>query len=219
MKKILLPLIILLITVLGCSKIKELTGGSSGGSGGGSSKGTATSGADPKEDITQAAKKFIALSSFSAKMEGMGQTEIKSQVDYVAPDRFHVKYLGGTGAGMEIIIIGDQTYMKSDGKWSKSPGTSGGSTPTLRDSFTEEGLKSLSNTKFEGEDSVDGKPALVYSFKNVTPKGDFGFNCKMWVSTQTGLPMKIYATYDTGMLKHMTVNYDTESKVTIEPPM
>jgi len=219
MKKILLPLIVLLIAVLGCSKIKELTGGSSGGSGGGSAKGTATAGADPKEDVTQAAKKFIALSSFSAKMEGMGQTEIRSQVDYVAPDRFHVTYLGGTGAGLEMIIIGNQTYMKSGGKWTKMPGTSGGSVPTLRDSFTEEGLKSLSETKFEGEDSVEGKPALVYSFKNVTPKGDYGFNCKMWVNSQTGLPMKLYATYDNGVLKNMTVNYDTESKVTIEPPM
>lgn len=219
MKKILLPLIILLVAVLGCSKIRELAGGAAGGTGGGSAKGTATSGADPKEDITQAARKFIALPAFSAKMEGMGQTEIRSQVDYVAPDRFHVTYLGGTGAGMEMIIIGDQAYMKAGGKWSKSPGTSGGTTPTLRDSFTEEGLKSLSETKFEGEDTVDGKPALVYSFKNLTPKGDYGFSSKMWVSTQTGLPMKIYATYDNGMLKNMTVTYDTESKVTIEPPM
>ncbi len=224
MKKILLPLAILLISVLGCSKIKELVGGAkdnpNGRSpGGGSSSASSTAGADPKEDIIQASKKFIALSAFSAKMEGMGQTEIKSQVDYIAPDRFHISYLGGTGAGMEIIYIGNQTYMKTGGKWTKSNGDSNSAIPTLRDSFTEEGLKSLSDTKFEGEETVDGKPALVYSFKNVTPKGDFGFNCKMWVGKQTGLPMKIYATYDNGMLKNMTVNYDTESKVTIEPPI
>ena len=40
----------------------------------------------------------------------------------------------------------------------------------------------------------------------------------MWVSNDTGVPMKIYAEYPNGALKHMTVNYDTESKVTIEPP-
>ena len=152
-------------------------------------------------------------------MEGLGQTEIKSQVDYVAPDRFHVTYTGGTGAGMELIMIGNQTYMKSGGAWSKSPAASGGSTPTLRDSFTEEGLKTLTEPKFEGEETVDGKPAYVYSFKNKTPKGDFGFNCKMWVGKQSGLPMKIYASYDNGVLKNMTVNYDTESPVTIEPPI
>ncbi len=215
MKKILLPLLILLIVGLGCSKFKELTGGTGGG---GSSGGSSTAGADPKADISNAANKFIALQSFSAKMEGMGQTEIKSQVDYVAPDRFHVTYLGGTGAGIEMIMIGDQMYMKSGGKWTKSPGNAG-SIPTLRDSFTEEGLKSLTDPKFEGEETIDGKPAYVYSFKNKTPKGDFGFTCKMWVGKQSGVPMKIYATYDNGVLKNMTVNYDTESKVTIEPPI
>ena len=30
--------------------------------------------------------------------------------------------------------------------------------------------------------------------------------------------MKIYVEYSNGALKNMTVNYDTESKVTIEPP-
>lgn len=222
MKKLLLPLVILIVAVLGCSKFKELTGGSSnsgGGTSGGSTSGSSTAGADPKADISSAANKFIALQSFSAKMEGMGQPEIKSQVDYVAPDRFHVTYLGGTGAGIEMIMIGNQMYMKSGGKWSKSPTASAASIPTLRDSFTEEGLKSLTEPKFEGEETIDGKPAFIYSFKNKTPKGDFGFNCKMWVGKQSGLPMKIYATYDNGVLKNMTVVYDTDSPVTIEPPV
>jgi negative regulator of sigma E activity len=219
MKKVILPLVILCIAVLGCSKIKELAGGAKGnpdssGSGGGSS----TSGANPKEDIIQASKKFIALPAFSARMNGMGQTEIKSQVDYVAPDRYHVSYLSGNGAGMEMIMIGNDSYMKTGGKWTKVPGNAN-AIPTLRDSFTEEGLKTLADAKFEGNDTIDGKPALVYSYKNVTPKGGFGFNCKMWVGTQTGLPIKIYATYDNGILKEMTVNYDSEAKVAIEPPM
>jgi len=219
MKKFLPPLIILCIVVLGCSKIKELAGGSKESqTGTGSAGGSSTAGSDPKADIIQASKKLIALSSFSAKMDGMGQTEIRSQVDYVAPDRYHISYLGGTGAGMEMIMIGNDMYTKMGNKWNKSPGNAS-AIPTLRDSFTDEGLKSLSDTKFEGEETVDGKPAYIYSYKNVTPKGDFGFSCKMWVSKQTGLPIKIYATYDNGMLKFMNVNYDTESKVTIEPPI
>ena len=215
MKKLLLPLIILIVTVLGCSKIRELAGGSAGGSGGG----TATAGTDPKEDITQAAKKFIALPAFSAKMEGMGQTEIKSQVDYVAPDRYHVTYLGGTGAGMEMIIIGSQSYMKpGGGSWNKVPGDAK-SIPTLRDSFTEEGLKTLTDVKFDGEETTDGKAAMVYSYKNVTPVGNNPFTSKIWIDKSSGLPMKIYVEYPNGVLKNMTVKYDTESPITIEPPI
>jgi len=217
MKKLSPTLLILFFCALGCSmsSIKSLVpGGASGGS-----KGTATGGADPKADIIEASKKFIALPSFSAKMEGMGQTPIKSQVDYVAPDRYHISYLGGTGAGMEIIIIGNQSFMKTNGKWSKMPGDNNASIPNLRDSFTEEGLKTLSDVKFDGNETVDGKPALVYSYKNVTPKGNYPFSSKIWIGADTGLPMKIEVNYDNGVLKQMTVNYDTESKVTIESPI
>jgi hypothetical protein len=213
MKRSYIAFLILVLTVIAC-KIPGLSGG--GGGVTGTSKGTATGGSDPKADVIEASKKFIALPSFTANMEGVGQTDIKSQVAYVAPDRFHVRYLGGTGAGMELIYIGSDSYMKSGDKWTKSP--RGGNIPNLRDSFTEAGLKTLTDAKYEGDDTVDGKSASVYSYKNVTPVGSFPFTSKMWVSNDTGVPMKIYAEYPNGALKHMTVNYDTESKVTIEPP-
>src|SRR5580765_8141193 len=109
--------------------------------------------------------------------------------------------------------------MKTGGKWSKMPGNNNASIPTLRDSFTEEGLKTLSDVKFDGNETVDGKPALVYRYKNVTPKGGYPFTSKIWIGADTGLPIKIEVNYDNGALKQMTVNYDTESKVAIEPPI
>lgn len=210
MKKLTLILLLLTAVSLGCKLSGLLPGG-----GGGSSSG----GSDPKAELVEASRKFIALNAFSAKMEGVGQTEIRSQVDYVAPDRFHVTYLAGTGAGMELIMIGNQSFMKTGGKWSKMPGDSNASIPTLRDSFTEEGLKTLTDVKYEGDDTVDGKPALVYTYKNVTPKGGFPFSSKIWVGKETGLPMKIVVDYTNGVLKQMTVVYDTETPVTIEAPI
>lgn len=215
MKKLNLVLLILVMLALGCKLGDMLTGGA----GGGKPNATSTGGADPKEEVIQASKKFIALPAFAAKMEGFGQMEIKQQVDFVAPDRFHVTYLAGVAPGMEIITIGDQSYMKTGGKWSKMPGGPNTSTPNLRDSFTEEGLKTLSDVKFEGEDTVDGKPGLVYTYKNVTPKGSFPFSAKMWVGARSGVPIKIVVDYTNGVLKQMTVNYDTESPVTIEAPI
>lgn len=219
MKKLALVMLVLGFFAVGCKlgSLKDLVSGGASGSSN-SSKGSSTGGSDPKADIVDASKKFIALPAFSAKMEGQGQTEIKSQVDYVAPDRYHIMYLGGTGAGMEMIMIGNQSYMKAGGKWSKMPGDAK-SIPTLRDSFTEEGLKTLSDVKFEGDDSIDGKPAVLYSYKNVTPVGNYPFSSKIWIGKETGLPMKIYVEYTNGMLKNMTVNYDTESPVTIEAPI
>ena len=216
MKKLAPFLLLVIVVVLGCKLPSSLT---SGGSSKGSSTGTATGGSDPKQDVVEASKKFIALPYFSADMEGMGQTEMKSRVEYAAPDRFHIKYQGtGPGAGMEMIYIGKQSYMNMNGKWSKMP-NSNTSIPNLRDSFTEEGLKTLTDVKFEGTDSVDGESALAYSYKNVTPVGNYPFTSKIWISEETGLPKKIYVEYTNGTLKNMTVTYDTETPVTIEPPI
>ena len=38
----------------------------------------------------------------------------------------------------------------------------------------------------------------------------------MWIGKANGLPMKIVVDYTNGVLKQMTVNYDTETPVTIE---
>ncbi len=218
MKKLSLVLFVVLFATLGCKFLDSIKGGSGSGSGSGGGSG-ASSGGDPTVELKASAKKFMDLKSFSAKMEGMGQTEIKSQVDFVAPDKFHVTYLGGTGAGMELIYIGGDSYMKSSGSggWMKMQ-SDAKAIPNLRDSFTEEGLKSLTDVKFEGEETVDGKPAFVYTYKNVTPVGNYPFTSKSWISKSTGLPIKIYVEYSNGMLKNMTVNYDTESPITIEPP-
>lgn len=214
MKKLNLVLLIFAMLALGC-KLGDML---SGGAGSGKPNTTSAGGADPKEEVIQASKKFIALPAFSAKMEGFGQMEIKQQVDFVAPDRFHVTYLAGAAPGMEIIMIGNQSYMKTGGKWSKIS-FNNNSTPNLRDSFTDEGLKTLSDVKFEGEDKVDGKPALAYTYKNLTPVGEYPFSAKIWVGAQTGVPLKIVVDYTNGILKQMTVTYDTESPVTIEPPI
>ena len=225
----LLPLTILCFTVLGCSTIRETAtnagkgapyaNSNSGTANSSPSKRAATASADPKEDVIKASKKFIELPSFSAKMEATGKNELRMQVDYAAPDKFRILYLGGTAAGMEMIMIGKQTYMKNDGKWSKMPVNLGGSIPNLRDSFTEEGLKTLTDVKFDGDDTVDGKPALVYSYKNTTPKGDYPFTSKIWIGKDSGIPMKIAVDYAEGALKTMNVVYDTETPVEIEPPI
>jgi hypothetical protein len=120
---------------------------------------------------------------------------------------------------MELIYIGKEGYMKVGDKWTKMPST-GQNIPNLRDSFTEEGLKTLTDVKYEGDDSVNGRSASLYSYKNVTPVGAHPFTSKIWISNDTGVPMKIHVEYPNNpALKYMDVVYDTEAKVTIEPPI
>src|SRR5437879_4909859 len=99
MKKLVPILLVLVVLALGCKYVTSLKDAASGGSAPGSS-----GGADPKADIAEASKKFIALPAFTAHMEGSGtQNAMKYQVEYAAPDRYHITYQGGTGAGMELI--------------------------------------------------------------------------------------------------------------------
>lgn len=208
MKRHSIALLVLTFAAIGC----KLPGFLSGGAGG---TGTATGGSDPKADVIEASRRFIALPSFTANMEGLGPTEIKTRVQYSAPDKFHITNLV---SGLEMIYIGKDLYVKSGGKWTKAPG-SGQTIPNLRDSFTEEGLKTLNDVKYEGDEDVDGATASVYSYKNVTPVGDFPFTSKIWIRNSTGIPMKVYVEYSSGPLQNMTVSYDTKSPVSIEPPM
>jgi outer membrane lipoprotein-sorting protein len=206
MKKLTVVLILIAGVASGCNKESE--------------RSARTATPDPKASVIEASRKFFALKALSANIDGVGQTSIKQHIEYAAPDRYRVDYVDGTGAAMEMIIIGDQSYLKSGDSWTKTP-TGQSSIPTLRAAFSDEALKTVSDVKFEGEQTVDGKPAFVYSYKMVTPIGNLPVALKMWVAKNSGLPMRTYVENSSGVgvVKNMTVTYDTESPVTIESPI
>jgi len=204
MKNLTLALILIAGVASGCNKVSE-----------GSSR---TPAKDPKASLTEACQKFYALKALSGNIDAVGETPFKQHVDFVAPDRYRVSYVDAKGATMEMIIVGDQTYIKEGDSWKKTP-TGQSPTPTLRNSFSDEVLKTLSDVRFEGEQTVDGKPTLVYSYKLVTLVGNFPVAAKMWVAKNSGLPIKSYVENPSGVLKNTTTTYGTESPVTIEPPI
>lgn len=206
MRKLTLVLIVIAIVVSGC-KNSKVTG----------SPEATTAPSDPKADVIQASRKFIALKSLTGKIEADATTPYKQQVEYAAPDRYHVVYRDNSGAEAETIMGGNNAWVKSGDSWKKMAGETN-PTPTMRLPFTEEGLKSISDVKFEGEESVNGKPALVYSYKQVTVVGNFPKKQMIWVSKSSGLPMKSYVEYSSGPIKTLSTIFDTESPVTIELP-
>ena len=67
---------------------------------------------------------------------------------------------------MEMYIIGDKTYMNIMGQWMQAP-SSGGS-EGLGDTFlmtSEEVLKGAKNSKYEGQETVNGVDTKHYSFE------------------------------------------------------
>ena len=206
MKKLTLVLILIATLVSGC-KTSKVSG----------STGDPKASSDPKGAVIEASRKFISLKSLTGKIEAAAETAFKQQVDYVAPDRYRVVYRDAKGAEAEMIMIGKDAYIKEGDSWKKMQGENS-PTPTMRNSFTEEALKSISDVKFLGEESLNGIPALVYSYKLLTVVGNFAVTQKIWVSKSSGLPMKCYVEYSNGAIKTLTTTFDTESPVTIELP-
>jgi len=187
-------------------------------SGAGTGNTTASQHIDPKAEIVKASQKIIGLKSLSAHLEGTGQTGLKKDAEYLAPDRFHTKFSDDTGAAVEMIMIGNDAYIRSGDSWNKMAGDTS-PTPTFRNKFTDEVLKTITDVKYDGEEAVDGKRAYVYSCKLTTLVGNFPITQKIWVDQASGLPVKSYEEYSEGVLKTLTTNYYSDKPVTIEPPV
>jgi len=177
----------------------------------------AAPGSNPRTEVIEASHKLIEAKSLTGRIDATGPAPFKQQVEYVAPDRYRVSYRDEAGAETQLLMAGDKSYVRSGDSWNEMSSDTN-PTPTIRNSFSDEVLGSISEAKFEGEDKVDGKTALVYSYKLVTKVGNFPVTQKIWVDTITGIPIKCYVEYSEGSIKTLTTTFDTELPVTIDLP-
>lgn len=203
MKKLTLVLILLSSGALSCARQSE---GSS-----------ATVVADPKGAVIAASHKLAEMKTLIGKIDAVAETPYHQDVEFIAPDKYHVAYHDNGGAETEFIIVGQDTYMKSGDAWNKIPAETD-PTPTMRNSFTDDVLESITDAKFEGEDTVGSKSTDVYSYHLVTKVGNFHVLQRIWVDKTTGVPVKCYVEYTDGPIKTLTTMFDTDSPVAIEPP-
>jgi len=214
-----ISLILLTAVAIGCSQIREPEAASSANSAEANSAANdsttvAATRENPAADIEAMADKFLAEKTFRAKMRGTGEKEVKTDLEFVAPDRFRIK----TGPGLETIVIGKDVYLSMNGSYQKLPGAMDGSIPDLRATFNKEGRKWFSDVRFIGEESVSGKPSLVYEYKN-KGEGNLGENdSKIWVAKDDGLPLKIESRYKRGNLRTMIIEYEYDPNITIDVP-
>lgn len=225
-KDIVLPLIVLAASALGCGWLNHSDSSTSPTGSNSNSNATtnvssnpstapAATRENPADDIEVMADKFLAEKSFRAKMRGTGVKDTKTDLEFVAPDRFRLI----TGPGMETIVIGKDVYLSLEGSFTKLPGAMGNSIPDLRETFNKEGRKWFSDVRFVGEETVNGKPSLVYEYKN-KGEGSRGENdSRIWVAKDDGLPLKIESRYKSGDLKMMVIEYEYDPTIKIEAPV
>lgn len=212
---------------LGCGlsgKLANLASnsGTSNGTSSGGSSSSAPSG-DPRDNIIRSSRKFLDLPKFSGKMDGVGKRELHMKLDYVAPDRYHVFFYDNNGqVKSETMMIGNDMYIGFGGHWQKVPGAlKDNQMMNMKQMFNEEGLKTVQDVKYVGDDTIDGNKTYIYSYRNSQTSSTipFPFSSKIWIGANDDIPKKLEVTYEGGDLKSMTVVYDTTSDVTIEPPI
>jgi len=169
---------------------------------------------NPVADIDAMADKFLAQKSFRVKRSVFGDKDFTTVVEYVSPDRFHIK----TGPGLEQIRIGNDLYITLDNSWEKIPTDSASPADGLRRAFKDDRSKFFSNVRFVRVDSVDGKDAYLYEYEN-SSAGMAGSNdSKIWIGKDDRLPIRIESIYKTGSVKSEVIEYQYDPNIKIEVP-
>lgn len=167
-----------------------------------------TSGAVPRDDIISATQKLQKLDFWSAKITSETNPQTNADMEYFAPDRYHIKKSDG-----EIIVVGSDSYENQNGKWTKLDDNIGETISSATKSGIEEGIKNLKDVQIVGKEKFNGKDATVYLHK-------FGdIVTKIWIANDSGLQLKNEVEVNIGgeVHKQMTV-YDYDKKVKIEAP-
>lgn len=140
--------------------------------------------AGPKETVHDAFAKFLAAKSFRATVTDVKNGEQLSQMEFVAPNRYHMH---NAKAGMDTIIMGDDAWMDLHGQLTKMPIPVGKIINQYRNEKSLSQFESASVTDL-GADSVDGEPAHAYHYTITEPAQA---DVKLWISDRTGLPLQM----------------------------
>ena len=144
--------------------------------------------------IRAAYQKAAEQRSFRARMttESDGKQH-ESTMEYAAPGRMHMVM---RTQNMEHILIDGAHYMKSDGKWTRLPVSSGAMLEQIRKDPEAIAAfeRTVSGAQRVGAETVNGVPATAYRYYQAAKiAGALGSSAgwvKMWVGAN-GLPLKV----------------------------
>jgi hypothetical protein len=163
---------------------------------------------DTKSIIANSAAELENLKSYRLKViiESGGQT-METLYEFVQPDRFHM-----VSSLAEMIVIGNDTYMKVGDTWTKMPSSEGVETEAAEFRVKEENIL---EARLEGSEDVDGVPCQKYVY---TAKiGDNpSIEVTTWIGVEDGLPRKIVTEMEDTTITQLL--YDFNADITIEPP-
>jgi len=141
--------------------------------------------AGPRETVHDAFAKFLAAKSFRATVTDAKSGEQLSQMEFVAPNRYH---LHNDKAGTDTLIVGDDAWMNMHGQLMKVPIPVGRMIGQYRNESTLRQMESGISVDDLGADNGAGEPAHAYHYSVTEPaKADI----KLWIGDSSGMPLQI----------------------------
>lgn len=114
----------------------------------------ATAIAGPREDLFESWKKFLALKSFRASINTLEPSQLSSQMEFQAPDRYRMSIPNGP----TTVMVGDTAYMTIGGRSMKLPLPVKSMTAQYRDEAFLQRLQAGLVVENLGHDTLDGEP-------------------------------------------------------------
>ncbi len=169
---------------------------------------------NPKDDILASTKRLQASDLWSATLVNEAMPEMKTELEYVKPDRYRIK-----NSLSEVIVIGSNAYAKQNGKWQKLPEDIGAQIEEMKKMFDGEGMSAIKEVQKSGGGNVGGKEATVYKYSIEMGEKTVKNSTNIWIADDSGLPLKIIVETENGGKKQkVTTNYDYAKSVKIEAP-
>jgi hypothetical protein len=174
--------------------------------------------ADPHNSIVAAFQRATQTQSFRAKLESTSNERTSFiSYEFVAPDRYRM-----INGPTEMIVIGEQAYIKTMGSWQKVATGIGDQMRSIRSAELSAQVRDATNVSFVQADTLNGEPTVAINYTTATFSGASGTSTnKTWVGLADGLPRKSEFTSNFGGFSSTGVMtwFDYNAAVKIEPPI
>ena len=169
---------------------------------------------NPKDDLLNSTKRLQAYNAWSATLTNDALPEMKTELEYIKPDRYRVK-----NADSEIVVIGSDAYARQGGDWEMLPEDIGAQINEMKKNFNAEGMKAIKEINKSATEKLNGKDATVYTYSIEPDEKTVENLTKVWIANDSGLPLKIVVeTENAGQKQKVTTVYDYTKQVKIEAP-
>ncbi|MBK6750795.1 MAG: hypothetical protein KA956_02900 [Pyrinomonadaceae bacterium] len=217
MKNLIPIVLILLFSIIGCKLPGQNSSntGSSGTSNSGTANTSNTAKADPVARATDALKKLRSVPFVTSTFTRGKGGSYKLIEQFSAKDESFSRS-SSDDSETKVIIIGKENFSKMNSAWPWRIDSGVNYTAAKTFYFPLDDLERTLpgfNAASEGSETFDGQAAEVFSFKLTEKKLDVPSSVKIWVATETGLPLKLIFEMDDGSTNERTFDYKTPVKI------